>query len=363
MTMSGDVHLERLGVVMEPDKSEPLEAWGVLNPALATRDGETWLFPRLVAEGNESRVGRARVVFGPDGTPTGVERNGTVLAPDESWERNARTGGVEDPRITEIAALGLYAMTYASYGPLGPRAALAASTDLVTWQRLGPVLFDYEPGLDVDFNLYLNKDALLFPEVVTAPDGRPAFAMLHRPTWDLSHVAEGEGSPLPTSATDPRPGIWISYAPVDDVGGEARRLVKFGQHRQVAVPKYDWEDTKIGGGPPPVRTHDGWFLIHHGVTGSIEPGTDHQKGVRYCAGWMVLDADDPSQVVGRSETPILEPQLEQEQDGIVANVVFPTAIDVRGDDEAHVYYGMADSRIGVARLTGVDFHGDCGDAR
>ena len=80
------MRLERLGIVMEPDLGDPREAWGVLNPAAARgADGELYLFPRLVAEGNYSRIGRARVLF-DDGAPVGVERLGLALEPEEDWE-------------------------------------------------------------------------------------------------------------------------------------------------------------------------------------------------------------------------------------------------------------------------------------
>ena len=114
--------LERLGIVMEPRPGDPQEVEGVLNPATArTRDGELYLFPRLVARGNFSRIGRARVLFEGDGRPSGVERLGVVLEPDEAWEQNTVTAGVEDPRITFVESLETYVMAYAAYGPLSPR--------------------------------------------------------------------------------------------------------------------------------------------------------------------------------------------------------------------------------------------------
>src|SRR5438445_1315422 len=135
--------LERLGVVMEPRPGEPQEVEGVLNPATArARDGELYLFPRLVARGNFSRIGRARVRFDPAGKPTGVERLGVALEPDEAWEQNTVTAGVEDPRITFVESLDTYVMAYAAYGPLGPRIGLAISRDLESWERLGPASFD-----------------------------------------------------------------------------------------------------------------------------------------------------------------------------------------------------------------------------
>jgi len=81
--------VERLGVVMEPDPQNPLAAMGVLNPAVA-RDprGDLYLFPRIVAEGNFSRIGRARVRFNEAGDPVGVERLGYAVQPSADYERN-----------------------------------------------------------------------------------------------------------------------------------------------------------------------------------------------------------------------------------------------------------------------------------
>jgi predicted GH43/DUF377 family glycosyl hydrolase len=350
--------LRRLGTVMAPDPGDPREALGVLNPACARgRDGELYLFPRLVADGNYSRVGRALVRFDGGGTPAAVERLGVALEPEEAWERNAVTGGVEDPRVTFVASLDRYVMTYTAYGPLGPRIGVAASAGLDRWERLGPAWFAYEPALRADLNLYTNKDAMLFPEAVRAPDGRRAYAMLHRPTWDLSEVSPGAGEPLPDGVRERRPGIWVSFAPADEVERDLGALVRFGQHRQVALPERPWERLKIGGGAPPLRVPEGWLLLHHGVSGELEPGAWPQTRVRYAAGAMLLAAEDVTTVLWRSIDPLLDPRTPDELDGIVPNVVFPTAVDVRaggaGDGRpfaADVFYGMADSRIGAARL-------------
>src|SRR5688572_31865874 len=90
---------------MSPERGEPWEAEGVLNPATGrTPDGRLHLLPRLVAAGNVSRIGLAEVVI-DDGVPTRVQRRGVVLAPDEGWERGANHGGVEDPRVTFVERL------------------------------------------------------------------------------------------------------------------------------------------------------------------------------------------------------------------------------------------------------------------
>jgi beta-1,2-mannobiose phosphorylase / 1,2-beta-oligomannan phosphorylase len=92
------------------------------------------------------------------------------------------------------------------------------------------------------------------------------------------------------------------------------------------------------------------LMIYHGVMGKILEGVDHQPHVRYSAGAMVLNIDDPRTVVYRSTEPILAPEADEERTGIVPNVVFPTGIDVREQGRVDIYYGMADAAIGVARL-------------
>ncbi|WP_346533767.1 hypothetical protein [Micromonospora sp. DPT] len=342
--------LTRLGVVMAPAPGEPLEAEGVLNPASGrTPDGKLHLLPRLVAEGNVSRVGLAEVEF-HDGVPAGVARRGVVLAPDEGWERGLNNAGVEDPRTTWVPGLGSHLMTYVAYGPLGPRLALAVSTDLHTWRRLGPVQFAYQPDLDTDLNLFPNKDAAFFPEPVPGPDGRPCYAMLHRPMWDLGWFRPGEGVHLPAGITDERPGIWISYVAAEEVHADITALVRLRDHRCVALSEFPYEELKIGAGPPPVRVPEGWLLIHHGVTGHIPDTFDPStQQVEYAAGAMLLDPADPGRVLARTAEPVLVPETEDERSGTVPNVVFPTAIE-EVDGVRYVFYGMADAKIGVARL-------------
>ncbi|MFF2847539.1 glycosidase [Streptomyces sp. NPDC058001] len=348
-TTSVPYTLTRVGVVMSPLPGEAHEVEGVLNPASGrTPDGRLHLLPRLVAEGNVSRVGLAEVTL-EEGVPIGVERRGVVLAPDAGWERGKNNAGVEDPRTTWIEDLGRYVMSYVAYGPLGPKPALAVSEDLVHWERLGPVQFAYQPDLDTDLNLFPNKDVVHFPEPVPGPDGALYYAMLHRPMWDLGWFRPGEGVHLPAGVTDERPGIWISYVPVDEVKQDLSALTRPRHHRQVALSEYPWEQLKIGAGPAPVRVDEGWLLIHHGVSGTIDEPFAPVQTVNYAAGAMILDPADPARVVARTAVPLMAPETEEERSGTVPNVVFPTAIE-EIDGVRYVFYGMADAHIGVARL-------------
>ena len=110
---------------------------------------------------------------------------------------------------------------------------------------------------------------------------------------------------------------------------------------------------KIGGGTPPILTRHGWLVVYHGVSEVAKPDSDGHH-LCYSAGVMILSKEHPRVLRYRSTVPVLTPLLREERHGIVPNVVFPTGIDRRDDldspDRFDVYYGMADNRIGVARL-------------
>jgi beta-1,2-mannobiose phosphorylase / 1,2-beta-oligomannan phosphorylase len=329
--------LQRCGIVMQADPDDPREAWGVLNPG-GTRgpDGSYYLFPRVVAEGNFSRIARARVLFDVHGEPAGVERLGYALEPREPYERNERGGGVEDPRVTYLQSLQIYAMTYTAYAPTQPRIALAVSRDLITWERLGPLRFTTRPG-GVDLNACNNKDGAIFPEVVPDPLGRPAVAVIHRPSIALQPAGRGLFE-----------AIWISYIPLEHAVRDIRNLAHVHEHRVLMAPRADWERVKVGAGAPPVRLPYGWLLLYHGVS---QGAGGMRRGRRYCAGAAILALDDPLRILYRSAAPILEPEEQHELSGIVPAVVFPTATDLQDAGRLDVYYGAADSVIAAARLT------------
>ena len=179
--MSG-FQLQRLGLMMEPQPGNPHEVEGVLNPAAVRGpDGKLYLFPRLVARGNYSRIGIARVNFNDAGDPIGVQRLGIALEPEADYERLPNGGGCEDPRITFVEPLQRYIMTYAALSSIGPRIALAESVDLFHWKRLG--LATFAPYDGIDFVHVDNKDASLFPVAIPNHAQKMQMAMLHRPLF------------------------------------------------------------------------------------------------------------------------------------------------------------------------------------
>jgi predicted GH43/DUF377 family glycosyl hydrolase len=345
--------VKRLGVLMEPDPSDPREVEGVLNPAVIRgKDGHLYIFPRLVARGNYSRIGVGRVVFSAAGDPVGVERLGIALEPETDYEQGSQgQAGCEDPRISYVEALGHYVMTYSAVTPTGPRIAVAKSDDLIHWTRLG--LAHLHPYKGISLTLVDDKDAGVFPELIQDPDGVPSVALVHRPMFDHVDLVNGVAKPKSLPKDLALESIWVSYWHMN-----AQTLTPTGRqfvaHRRLARPEFTWENAKIGIGAPPVRCRHGWLLVYHGVekTPTDDPAA---RGLTYRAGVMVLAADDIHKVIYRAPEPILSPETPQELRGAVDAVVFPSGLDSREDigqpDRYDLYYGMADNRIGVARLT------------
>ena len=115
----------------------------------------------------------------------------------------------------------------------------------------------------------------------------------------------------------------------------------WGNHKCVATTREGkWDSARVGAGAPPIRTERGWLEIYHGAT------HDH----RYCLGALLLDLNDPSKVISRSEEPIMEPIADYEQTGFFGNVVFTNGHYVDGDT-VHLYYGASDEVICAATLS------------
>ncbi|HMO27496.1 MAG TPA: hypothetical protein PKB10_14645, partial [Tepidisphaeraceae bacterium] len=239
-------------------------------------------------------------------------------------------GGIQDPRVVRID--GRYVMTYVlrhtcgdcvptgisspiyryvnpdngrvvDASPKPSRTGIAVSDDLERWKHLAWVGPE-----DVD-----DRDNILFPEKI---GGR--YAMLRRP---LDRFGDAYGCT--------GPGIWLSFS--DD-------LVHWGPMTLIAGPVEDWEGRKIGGSATPIRTPRGWLHIYHGVNADWE----------YCAGLLLLDADDPTRVLARSKRPVMVPELYYERVGLVIpKTIFPNS-NVVVDGTLLMYYGCCDTSIGLA---------------
>jgi predicted GH43/DUF377 family glycosyl hydrolase len=330
----------RLGVVLGSDGS-PEEIEGVLNPGIARdRDGDLLMYPRIVAEGNVSRIGLAKG-HERDGNVT-FERLARVLEPETPYEQRVGGHGCEDARVTFVPRLDSYVMAYTAFGEAGPRIALAVSKDGYSWRRLGLVEF-----FDTALNDRDNKDAAFFPEPVLSPAGVLSYALYHRPM--LPGSVNGQTPISVILALDPndRETTHLAYVPVSEVEHDISALCR--AHESIAVLGVDrrWGWLKNGAGTPPVRALGGWLSFFHGVDAIQRDG---RAALLYRAGIVVHDLERPHDILYRSPEPVLGPVTPDERFGIVDDVVFPTGLDVRDDGTYDVYYGAADAKISLARF-------------
>lgn len=346
-TIGSEIQVRRLGLALEPDGSES-EAEGTLNPASArSRSGELLLYPRDVARGNISRVGLVRGI--PKGDGFAFERSGFALDPAAAYELRPHPGyGCEDPRVTFIPVLDRYVMAYTAFGPQGPRIAVAISEDALVWKRIGLLHFD-KPGMHIGDD----KDAAFFPEPVISPSGVKSLALYHRPMLHLSAV-DGRAA-IPMIERMPfhdRESIRMAYVPLEPVLHDIASILDVAESVLVMSPDAQWGSLKLGAGTPPVRIDEGWMSLFHAV--DVLDATGGKPKLRYSAGMMIHDLEQPHRIIYRSPVPLLSPESDAELRGIVDNVVFPTAIDPRpdlGPRTFDFYYGMADWSVGAARLT------------
>src|ERR1039457_4088476 len=222
--------LRRLGMLMEPEPGNPQEVEGVLNPAAVRGpDGELYLFPRLVAKGNYSRIGIARVLFNEAGDPAGVERVGIALEPETDYERRRDgSGGCEDPRVTYVEPLHRYIMSYTAFSSEGPRIAFAESEDLFHWNRLGLATYAHWRGFELGH--VDDKDASLFPVAIPNSSGKLELGMLHRPLFPGTRPEETACHATSRKVDLDRESIWISYCPPVLKNHEPDRLGRFTSH-------------------------------------------------------------------------------------------------------------------------------------
>jgi predicted GH43/DUF377 family glycosyl hydrolase len=257
----------------------------VFNPGATLFEGRTLLLLRV-----EDRTGLSSLVVATseDGL-TGWEVD-TVRGLRPEPDRLEEKWGIEDPRITRVG--DEYFVVYVGYSAAGPLVCLAKTRDFVQWERSGIL----QPPED--------KDAALFP---TTFGGR--WALIHRPATAMSGVGAH---------------IWLSFSPDLRHWGDARVLL-------AARNGGWWDANKVGLGPPPLLTKDGWLLCYHGVRVTV-------SGALYR--------------LGRGNEWVFGPNAPYERSGDVPGVVFPCGWILRDDgDTLHFYYGAADSVVGVAEAS------------
>ena len=238
-------------------------------------------------------ISHLRLLFSDDG----VKFSESEEYPSIFGEGEYESFGIEDCRVVKIS--DTYHLTYTMVSPNGVGVGLRTTKDWVNFEKKGMIFSPH------------NKDCAIFEEKING-----MFYALHRPS-------------------SPELGgnyIWLAQSPDG---------VHWGNHKCIAKTREGKFDSKrLGAGAAPIKTEKGWLEIYHGAT------EDH----RYCLGAILLDLNDPSKVIARSEEPIMEPIAEYEKTGFFGNVVFTNGHTINGDT-INMYYGASDEFVCSANFS------------
>jgi len=309
--------------IMEPRAGNFWEMKATFNPAAVYADRRVHLLYRAIGGDDMSVLGYA---VSEDGTtitarsdvpafaPTAKKASGEVV-PSADLEAvlyssgGGWNGGCEDPRLTLIGQV-VYLM-YTAFDGWGSIRIALSSIDLddflqQKWQWKKPALIS-PPG-------EIHKNWMLFPEKINGK-----YALLH----SIS------------------PEVLVDYFDnFEDLENEQRTIQSV---RHIVSTPGRWDTWVRSAGPPPMKTKLGWLLFYHAM--------DIRDPDRYKLGAMILDANDPTKVLYRSRTPVLEPDADYENQGYKWGVVYSCGAVVK-DGELYVYYGGGDavSCVAMAKL-------------
>ena len=270
----------------------PYKMNSVFNPGatMSINGDEVVLLVRVKDRKNCSHFDIARSKDGK----TNWEISGPALVADR--KHGEGFPGVEDARSVRFEKEEKYFITYVFFDDDVASISLATTNDFHKFERLRRPLMSG------------NKDASLFPKLINSH-----YALIRRPT------VEG------------RNDIWVSFS---------RDLVFWGKHRRLLHARHrSWDSARVGLGPPPIETPEGWLIIYHG-------SEDTASGTIYRVGLALLDLETLG-VIYRSKDWVLGPKEIYERVGDVDDIVFPCGTVIR-DGELYVYYGAADTVVALA---------------
>ncbi|MBR6007626.1 MAG: glycoside hydrolase family 130 protein [Clostridia bacterium] len=263
----------------------------IFNSAVVPYKGE---FAGVFRVDDKRREMRIHSAFSKDGFNWNIDHEPWVLLNERAKEVGPFIYGY-DPRCCQIE--GEYIVTWCNCYH-GPTIGVAKTEDFRTYYQLENAFLPF------------NRNGVMFPEKINGN-----YAMLSRPS-DNGHTPFGD--------------VFYSESP---------DLCYWGKHRHVMGTRGSWQSTKVGAGPIPIKTDEGWLLFYHGVLTSC-------NGYVYHFGAALLDLDQPWKVMYRTEPYLLSPQMPYEQIGDVPNVTFPCAALADADTgRIAIYYGGADTVI------------------
>jgi predicted GH43/DUF377 family glycosyl hydrolase len=299
------------------------ESEAVFNPAVIRENGIIHLFYRAVSKGDFSSIGYCKL----DSPTHIVKRNKhPLLLPREEFEKK----GMEDPRIVKID--GIYYLTYTAFDGINALGALAISSDLKDffhWGIIVPLLIEdentelnkkrivesYENEMRENNNVEFiwDKNVVFFPRKING-----FLYYLHRIKPDILLVKINDLKDLTIS-------FWEEY------------ISKIGFFKLDCNSVHSEKALYFGAGCPPLETKKGWIFIYHAAYKIDDE-------LIYKAHCILLDLENPLEIIAYLPYALIEPEYEWEIKGNVNNVVFPTG-SILNNDQIFVYYGAADSRV------------------
>jgi beta-1,2-mannosidase len=303
------------------------EEYVTFNPAAVVRNGKIYVLYRAEDTSGEMRIGHHTSRIGLAESSDGLRftrRKEPVLFPAMDVQaRYEWTGGVEDPRIVETDD-GTYILTYTQWNRDIPRLAVATSRDLVTWVKHGPAF-------------------------ARASDGRH----LRTESKSGAIVSRVEGNRV--IATRVNGKYWMYYGVPDVLIATSENLIDWspletedGKPLKVLSPRPGYFDSwLVEPGPPAIITSHGIVMLYN--AGNLGRHGDPQLPVRvYTGGQALFDASNPLKLIARSDAPFIRPTEPYERTGQYAEGTTFVEGLVPFNGKWFLYYGMADSRVGVA---------------
>jgi beta-1,2-mannosidase len=303
------------------------KALHAFNPAAVVRNGKVYVLYRAEDNTGEMRIGMHTSRLGLAESSDGVNfefEPAPVFYPqrDEQFEREW-PGGVEDPRIVETED-GAYILTYTQWNRKKTDIGVASSRDLIHWTKYGPALGTEGKYAELSYKSGGIVTRLVGSKLLAAKIGGKYWMY-----W-------GENSIRLATSDD-----LLHWKPVENQSGAAVRVLeKRAGHFDSSFPEV---------GPPPILTARGIVVLYNGRNAS--DGGDPSVGPNaYAVGEALFSADDPARLLERTERPVFQPELPFEKTGqYVAGTTFAEGL-VWFHDRWLLYYGCADSSVGVAQV-------------
>lgn len=314
------------------------ESKNVFNPAIVVRRDTLFLLYRaqdsIGKPGGTSRIGLAYSIDGLHFTKT---PHPVFYPVPDGYEKYEWQGGVEDPRIVEDSA-GIYYMTYTSYDGKTARLMVASSPDLQHWTKHGPVFANAFGGK------YLNQWSKSGSIVSRYAQGK----IIATKIWDKYWMYWGDQNIWAATSTD-----LIHWEPYEMQVDESAPIALKGQalnmpQLRIIIPTRDkkFDADLVEPGPPAMLTDKGILLIYNSRNLKNIGDTSLADGT-YTAGQVLINKDNPLQVLHRLNHYFMKPEKSYELVGEVNNVCFLEGL-ANYKNQWFLYYGTADSKIAVA---------------